>query len=153
MKIKSGDNIMTGYERNSDSINTIFSKINSRTIKSLLDHFEEYVSSDAFVDGQFGDTYQEYIYDKLYEKGFSSEEIEFGWYDDPVKSAREEIERNFNHDDFVKWAEKFISQDKYRLAWYKDWLRANGYPVEEDSILKKYSFDPARNTFPGPESY
>ena len=121
-------------------------------IKSSLDHFEEYVSSDAFVD-RGDDTYQLYIMDKLYEKGFDSEEIEFGWYNDPVKAAREEIEKNFSFEDFVKWAEKYVTNDKYRMMWYKDWLRANGYPVEEDSILKKYSFDPARNTFPGPERY
>ena len=53
--------------------------------------------------------------DKLSQKGFSPEEIEFGWYDDPVKSAREEIEKNYSIDDYINWAKNYIAKDKYKM--------------------------------------
>lgn len=147
------DEINISYQDYSTG-NTLDKNINDylnssrKPVKSSFEHLEEYVTSDSFAESG---AFEDYIMDKLVERGFSNDEIEFGWNDPEVKNAREEIDRNLDMDDYVKWCENHISSDKYKYMWYQDWLRANNYPSDYDKALsERYSFDPAKNTYPGP---
>lgn len=112
------------------------------------EHLSEYVGTDVFAESG---AYEDFVIDKLLEQGFSNEEIEFGWDDPKVKKARDIIDRRIDDEDYVtNWAKDYIFSDKYRYMQYQEWLRDLGYPSYFDEpLMKRYSFDPANNTFPG----
>ncbi len=121
---------MTGYERNSDSINTIFSKINSRTIKSSItidDKFKEYVSSDLFAE-RYG--YDNYCVDKLSDMGFTPEQIEFEWDSPKIQRALKKIDKAYDKgtneygdtpQDYLEWAAKVLENDTLLREEYERW--------------------------------